>query len=91
MVKLFQEQFQKDFKLFLTLRCKELVGGGRMVLTFLGRKTEEMLAHGEVGSMWELLAEALQTLVQKVECVKNLNEIYDNSYIQLIIRTRPRN
>jgi hypothetical protein len=50
-----------------------------------------MLAHGEVGSMWELLAEALQTLVQKVECVKNLNEIYDNSYIQLIIRTRPRN
>ncbi|TKV95678.1 hypothetical protein SEVIR_9G378400v4 [Setaria viridis] len=64
-VKLFQEQFQKDFKLFLTLRCKELVGGGRMVLTFLGRKTEEMLTHGEVGSMFELLAKALQCLVQK--------------------------
>ena len=65
-VKLFQEQFQKDFKLFLTLRYKELVGGGRMLLTFLGRKTEEMLMHGEVGSMWELLAKALQSLVQKV-------------------------
>ncbi|CAL4923059.1 unnamed protein product [Urochloa decumbens] len=64
-VKLFQEQFQKDFKLFLTLRYKELVGGGRMVLTFLGRKTEEMLMHGEVGSMWELLAKSLQSLVQK--------------------------
>jgi hypothetical protein len=64
-VKLFQEQFLKDFRLFLTLRYKELVGGGRMVLTFLGRKTEEMLMHGEVGSMWELLAKALQSLVQK--------------------------
>ncbi|CAN6312437.1 unnamed protein product [Urochloa humidicola] len=64
-VKLFQEQFQKDFKLFLTLRYKELVDGGRMVLTFLGRKTEEMLMHGEVGSMWELLAKSLQSLVQK--------------------------
>jgi jasmonate O-methyltransferase len=37
-----------------------------MVLTFLGRKTEEMLMHGEVGSMLELLAKALQSLVQKV-------------------------
>ncbi|CAN6300618.1 unnamed protein product [Urochloa humidicola] len=64
-VKLFQEQFQKDFKLFLTLRYKELVDGGRMVLTFLGRKTEEMLMHGEVGSMWELLAKSLESLVQK--------------------------
>ncbi|CAN6294793.1 unnamed protein product [Urochloa humidicola] len=63
-VKLFQEQFQKDFKLFLALRYKELVGGGRMVLTFLGRNTE-MLTHGEVGSMWELFAKALQSLVQK--------------------------
>nr|CAB3499939.1 unnamed protein product [Digitaria exilis] len=29
-VALFKEQFQKDFKLFLTLRYKELVSGGRM-------------------------------------------------------------
>ncbi|KAF8674837.1 hypothetical protein HU200_047968 [Digitaria exilis] len=63
-VALFKEQFQKDFKLFLTLRYKELVSGGRMVLTFLGRKGEEMLMHGEVSSMWELLAKALQSLVQ---------------------------
>jgi hypothetical protein len=45
---------------------KELVSGGRMVLTFLGRKSEEMLMHGEVGTMWELLAKSLQSLVQKV-------------------------
>ncbi|KAF8779679.1 hypothetical protein HU200_002430 [Digitaria exilis] len=64
-VALFKEQFQKDFKLFLTLRCKELVSGGR-ILTFLGREGEEMLMHGEVSSMWELLAKALQSLVQMV-------------------------
>lgn len=66
-VKLFQEQFQKDFKLFLTLRNNELVCGGRMVLTFLCRKTTDiMFVHGGVGSMWELLSEALKSLVQKV-------------------------
>jgi len=66
-VTLFQEQFRKDFKLFLALRYKELVLGGRMVLTFLGRKSGEMLMHGEVGTMWELLAKSLQSLVQKVD------------------------
>lgn len=65
-VQMFKEQFQNDFKLFLALRHKELVPGGRMILTFLGRKGEEMLMHGDVGSMWELLSVALQTLVQKV-------------------------
>ena len=86
-VKLFQEQFQKEFKLFLTLRYKELVGGGRMVLTFLGRKTEAMLLHGEVDSMWELLSKALQSLVQKVskfsfwEYVDHSKDFHDYSFI----------
>ncbi|KAJ1279418.1 hypothetical protein BS78_04G155100 [Paspalum vaginatum] len=64
-VKLFQEQFRKDFELFLMLRYTELVCGGRMLLTFIGRKSEDMLMHGDVASMWELLAEALQTMIQK--------------------------
>lgn len=62
---LFREQFQIDFEMFLTLRSKELISGGRMFLTFLGRKNKEMLMHGEIGTMWELLSESLRSLVLK--------------------------
>ncbi|WVZ85009.1 hypothetical protein U9M48_031973 [Paspalum notatum var. saurae] len=56
-VKLFQEQFREDFALFLTLRYRELVCCGHM--------SEDILMHGDVARMWELLSEALQTLVRK--------------------------
>ena len=65
-IKMFQDQFQKDFELFLTLRSRELVNGGRMLLTFLGRKSEEMLMHGDVSTVFELVAKSLQSLVLKV-------------------------
>ncbi|KAL6629899.1 hypothetical protein ACP70R_029664 [Stipagrostis hirtigluma subsp. patula] len=69
-IKLFQEQFEKDFELFLMLRYKELVCGGRMVLTFAGRKSEDMLMHGDVASIWEMVAKALQSLAQKGRVLK---------------------
>ncbi|XBJ27684.1 hypothetical protein VPH35_004913 [Triticum aestivum] len=64
-IKLYQEEYQKDLSLFLTLRFNELVRGGHMVLTFLGRKSKDMLLHGEASSMWDLLAQALLSLVLK--------------------------
>uniref|UniRef100_A0A0E0K4I3 Jasmonate O-methyltransferase n=1 Tax=Oryza punctata TaxID=4537 RepID=A0A0E0K4I3_ORYPU len=63
-VKLYQKQFQEDFSQFLALRHDELVSGGQMVLTFLGRKNRDVL-RGEVSYMFGLLAQALQSLVQE--------------------------
>lgn len=62
--KLFQEQFQKDFSLFLKLRHEELVHGGRMVLIFLGRKNEDVYS-GDLNQLFALVATALQSLVLK--------------------------
>ncbi|XP_051216596.1 anthranilate O-methyltransferase 2 isoform X1 [Lolium perenne] len=79
-IKLFQQQFQQDFELFLTLRSRELVSGGQMLLTFLGRKNEEMLMHGEVGIVYELVAKSLRSLVQKGRVEKEKLDSFNVPY-----------
>ncbi|CAL4991250.1 unnamed protein product [Urochloa decumbens] len=63
-VKCFQEQFNKDFSTFLKMRHEELVYGGKMVLTFCGRKDEDVY-NGDLNKLFELLAISLQSLVAK--------------------------
>ncbi|KAK4840738.1 hypothetical protein QYF36_016974 [Acer negundo] len=58
----YYQQFQKDFSLFLKCRSEELVSCGRMVLTFLGRKSEDPSSK-ECCYIWELLAMALNDMV----------------------------
>lgn len=70
-VKLFQEQFQKDFSFFLQLRHEELVNGGRMVLIFLGRKDEDVYK-GDLNHMFGFVSKALESLVEKVRVVISL-------------------
>ena len=72
MVKLYRKQFQEDFSLFLKLRHKELASNGQMVLSFLGRKSQDVL-RGEVSYMWGLLAQALQSLVKEGRVEKKLD------------------
>ncbi|WVZ80037.1 hypothetical protein U9M48_027552 [Paspalum notatum var. saurae] len=63
-VKLYQDQFQMDLLLFLKLRYEELVLGGQMVLTFLGRKSEDVY-EGDLNHLCGLLAQSIQSLVHK--------------------------
>ncbi|XP_061973443.1 probable jasmonic acid carboxyl methyltransferase 2 isoform X2 [Populus nigra] len=57
-------QFQKDFSSFLKSRSKEIVPGGCILLSFMGRRstdptTDESCYH------WELLAQALMSMVSE--------------------------
>lgn len=61
-IRAYYEQFQKDFGYFLKCRSEELLDGGRMVLTFLGRSSADPSSK-ECCYIWELLATALNDMV----------------------------
>ncbi|KAE8690330.1 hypothetical protein F3Y22_tig00110895pilonHSYRG00073 [Hibiscus syriacus] len=56
----YADQFQKDFTNFLSLRSKEIIPQGRMVLTFMARKNTDP-SDEDYG--WELVAKSLVDLV----------------------------
>ncbi|KAE8726879.1 hypothetical protein F3Y22_tig00005974pilonHSYRG00342 [Hibiscus syriacus] len=56
----YADQFQKDFTNFLSLRSKEIISQGRMVLTFMARKNVDP-SNEDYG--WELVAKSLLDLV----------------------------
>ncbi|ESW28066.1 hypothetical protein PHAVU_003G256000 [Phaseolus vulgaris] len=60
----YYNQFQRDFSCFIKSRAEEIVEGGRMVLTILGRRNEvEDPASKEGGYLiWELMAIALNDM-----------------------------
>ncbi|KAJ3670715.1 hypothetical protein LUZ60_008141 [Juncus effusus] len=57
----YYEQFRGDFSKFLKARSMEIVSGGRMVLSMLGRRTQD---HSDRSTtlLWELLAQSLDIL-----------------------------
>ncbi|XP_060182023.1 S-adenosyl-L-methionine:benzoic acid/salicylic acid carboxyl methyltransferase 2-like [Lycium barbarum] len=61
-IKAYYEQYEKDFSKFLKYRSEELMKGGKMVLTFLGRESEYPSSK-ECCYIWELLSMALNELV----------------------------
>ncbi|XP_028784299.1 salicylate carboxymethyltransferase-like [Neltuma alba] len=60
--KAYYNQFQRDFSLFLKCRARELVEGGRMVLTLQGRRSNAPSSN-VCCYAWELLAQALNGMV----------------------------
>ena len=64
-IKAYIDQFEKDFSTFLSCRAEELVTGGRMVLTILGRKSEDPCSKDGC-YIWDLLALALKQMISEV-------------------------
>lgn len=58
-------QFQSDFLVFLRSRSEEVVPGGRMVLSLLGRSSLDPTTE-ESCYQWELLAQALMSMANEV-------------------------
>ncbi|OAY85805.1 Salicylate carboxymethyltransferase, partial [Ananas comosus] len=75
----YKKQFKRDFSLFLECRGEEVVGGGHMVLTFMGRRSSNPSPLIDC-YMWELLAKALMDMVSmgliEEEKVESFNAPY---------------
>ncbi|KAL7114624.1 hypothetical protein ACP275_04G132700 [Erythranthe tilingii] len=72
-IKAYYEQFRIDFSTFLKCRSEEVVSGGRMVLTILGRKSEDASSK-ECCYIWGVLALSLQQMVSQVEVKKEVEK-----------------
>lgn len=64
-VKAYQQQFHEDFSLFFKSRAKEIVLGGRMVLSFMGRRSPDPRADEACYTM-ELFARTLMSMALDV-------------------------
>ncbi|KAJ6851129.1 salicylate carboxymethyltransferase-like [Iris pallida] len=59
------EQFQKDFNMFLRSRSQELVVGGRMVLSMLGRRSHDIHKKINEFPLFEALRKSLSIFVSQ--------------------------
>lgn len=62
-LKAYYEQFEKDFLKFLHCRAMEMVDGGKMVLTLLGRYNNQYCYAKESSYLFELLSNVLNDMV----------------------------
>ncbi|CAJ1972469.1 unnamed protein product [Sphenostylis stenocarpa] len=60
----YSQQFKNDFSLFLASRSQEMVTGGHMVLSFMGRTSMDPTSD-HCCFQWELLARSLMTMVSE--------------------------
>ncbi|CAN0875009.1 Probable jasmonic acid carboxyl methyltransferase 2 [Linum grandiflorum] len=59
----YTRQFQQDFSVFLSSRAEELIIGGHLVMSLMGRTSNDPTSEVGCHYQWELLAHALITMV----------------------------
>ncbi|KAM3280478.1 hypothetical protein ACQJBY_047331 [Aegilops geniculata] len=60
-IEAYAQQFRKDFTRFLELRAKELIPGGRMVVSLAGRDSDVITP--KFSHLWEFIAQNLSIMV----------------------------
>jgi jasmonate O-methyltransferase len=60
----YARQFRKDFTLYLELRAKELVQGGRMVVSLVGKNSDDRTS--QFLHLWEMFAKILCAMASEV-------------------------
>ncbi|WCJ35218.1 S-adenosyl-L-methionine-dependent methyltransferases superfamily protein [Euphorbia peplus] len=78
-LKAYSEQFESDFSRFLSVRSEELVGDGCMVLSLIGRRSSDPTTDNSC-YQWELLAEALMSLVSEGVIEEEKIDSFDAPY-----------
>jgi len=58
--------FKRDMTLFLKSRSEELILGGRMMFTMIGRDASVNLSEDQVSNIYELLGMTISDMVQEV-------------------------
>ncbi|XP_026437519.1 salicylate carboxymethyltransferase-like [Papaver somniferum] len=69
-------QFKKDFRAFLECRSEELVNGGRMVLTLVGRSSSDPTSQ-DCCSFWDLLALSAHDMVLRGAIEKEKFDLFN--------------
>ncbi|KAI3741181.1 hypothetical protein L1987_58848 [Smallanthus sonchifolius] len=59
------KKFKTDFTKFLQMRSEEIVCGGRMVLTFVGRSVVDPTSDDGCSPLWEVLAQSLLDMAKE--------------------------
>nr|AFH89623.1 jasmonic acid carboxyl methyltransferase [Cymbidium ensifolium] len=76
----YYSQFEEDFSHFLKCRAEEMVDGGRMMLTFMGRRIGEEAHSSESCYHWDLLAQALMDMTNEGFFPKEKVDSFDAPY-----------
>ncbi|TKY57691.1 Jasmonate O-methyltransferase [Spatholobus suberectus] len=75
----YSQQFQNDFSLFLASRSQEMVAGGRMVLSIMGRDSVDPTTDHSC-YQWELLARSLMSMVSEGLLEEEMVDSFDAPY-----------